>query len=142
MPLTAPKSKSGFTIIELLVSMLIIAMLLGLGVFGLRIMQQTGRDSQRQTKLAEIKQSIDYYYRIYARFPGVGTDFRWVGVNQLVVGTRVINLNGVLTRSLSNRSDIDETYYVYSVQTDGYRLCTVLENTRSYNLGISMTPCP
>lgn len=142
MPLTALNRKGGFTIIEVLVVLVIISTLLGLGVFGLRIMQQVGRDSQRQTKLAEIRQAVDYYYRIYARYPGLGSDFRWVGVNQVVVGNRVISLNGVLTRSLANRSDVDETYYVYSIQSDGYRLCLLLENGRSYSLGLSMSACP
>lgn len=49
------KAKKAFTLVELLVAMAIIAILLGLAVFGITIVQQNARDTQRRSKVNDVE---------------------------------------------------------------------------------------
>lgn len=137
------RPRSAYTLIEISVVLAVVAVLLGLGVFGISILQSNGRDTQRKAKLAEINSAIDYYLRIYNRIPSVGGGFQWVGNNQIVVGPKTVNLSGALVRSATNVSDIDETYYIYQIPpvVGGYQLCVRLENGNWFNLGTNPVLC-
>lgn len=53
------QTKQSFTLIELLVAMAVIAILLGIGVVGISIVQRNARDTLRINKLKEIDISIN-----------------------------------------------------------------------------------
>ena len=51
-------NKKAFTLVELLVAMAIIAILLGLSVVGITIVQQNARDTQRRAKVSDMEIAI------------------------------------------------------------------------------------
>lgn len=54
--------KRGFTVVEVLVTMVIIAILLGLGTVGLRSSLANARDAERQADIETIARGLEQYY--------------------------------------------------------------------------------
>jgi prepilin-type N-terminal cleavage/methylation domain-containing protein len=52
-------NKKAFTLVELLVAMAIIAILLGLAVFGISVVQQNARDTQRRAKINDFEIALN-----------------------------------------------------------------------------------
>jgi prepilin-type N-terminal cleavage/methylation domain-containing protein len=122
--------KKAFTMVELIVAMMIVAVLMSLGLFGISQLQIAGRNSQRQAKLAEMKAKIEDYYRVKGKFPGLDTNFNWASSTVLNIGDQVVTFDGPTKRATSGTtSRVEETYYYYSLERDGYRLCAKLEST-------------
>lgn len=130
----------GFTLVELLATLMIIAVLMGLGLFGMNRVQLAGRDGSRQAKLAEIKTAVDFFYRINSRYPATSA-VNWTNNQTLVIGTRTVRVTGHLTRSTASRTNLTQTYYYYNLETDGYRLCVKQENGNWYQLSTSTLSC-
>lgn len=55
------KDKRGFTLVELLVTMAIIAVLLGVALVSFRGVRAVARDGQRKTELEEIRSALEVY---------------------------------------------------------------------------------
>lgn len=56
------RARSGFTIIELLITMIIVGTLLTLGGLGMRQAQINARDEERRSDIATIKRGLERYY--------------------------------------------------------------------------------
>jgi|GEM_PF-2119662 len=69
MPVNNRKSVSGFSLIELLVAMGIIAVLLALVAFGISIAQRNSRDTQRRQIGKDVEVKMADIYNIYGRYP-------------------------------------------------------------------------
>ena len=54
--------KRGFTVVEVLVTLVVIAILLGLGTVGLRSTLVNGRDSERRSDIETIARGLEIYY--------------------------------------------------------------------------------
>lgn len=52
----------GFTVVEVLVTLVIMAILMGLGTVGLRATLANGRDAERQTDIETIARGLEVYY--------------------------------------------------------------------------------
>ena len=63
------ESKSGFTIVELLVVMVIIGILTALGVLSYSKIQASTRDYQRSSKITIIAESLEKYYDQNGEYP-------------------------------------------------------------------------
>jgi type II secretory pathway pseudopilin PulG len=131
----------GVSLLELIIIMAIISVLVGLGLVGLRILQTNDRDTQRITKLAEIKTVVNNYYLTKSRYPA-SADFQFVSAEQLRIGNQFVALPGLLKRSSSPTSTASETYYYYEVRADGILLCVKRESGEWYNLNTSKNSCP
>ncbi len=64
------KSKSGFTIIELLVVVSVIAILVGITMLAYSGVQAKSRDSRRKTDIANIIKALEVYYDDNGQYPG------------------------------------------------------------------------
>ncbi len=61
--------KKGFTLIELIVVMLILAILVTLGLGTFRSSQTKSRDSRRKGELKNVASALELYYNDYGRYP-------------------------------------------------------------------------
>lgn len=83
------KTISGFTIIELVVVITVIAILTALGVYSFNRVQATARDSQRSTKVTAITETLEKYYNQNGNYPSCAD--MSASPNTVVVNT-LINL--------------------------------------------------
>lgn len=65
-------SKSGFTIVELLIVIVVIAILAAISIVAYTGIQQRGRDSQRKSDLASIGKAIELYHADNGVYPMTG----------------------------------------------------------------------
>ncbi len=66
-----PKSRKGFTLIELMVTISIMAILFGVVVTAATAIRKNARDTQRQGDLAKIQSALQNYYGDQTTFPVV-----------------------------------------------------------------------
>ncbi|MBM3205826.1 prepilin-type N-terminal cleavage/methylation domain-containing protein [Candidatus Shapirobacteria bacterium] len=63
------KTKSGFTLIELIVVMAILAILSVIGLGSFRNAQIKGRDAQRKNDLSQTQKALELYFNDYGGYP-------------------------------------------------------------------------
>lgn len=68
------QNKRGFTLLELIVAMAIIAVLMGLSLFGIQAVQRSQRDTERRAALSNINLEIAAWYGDYGSYPVVTFD--------------------------------------------------------------------
>ncbi len=146
------KKQRGFTLVELLAAMAIIAVLLGLAVFGINLAQRSSRDTQRRSAANDISLAVQSYYEQNGAYPTSLT----FATNSVPVGTNTVNLKGgaayrgALTATYPTGAaapDGTGTYWFYkttSGTTAGYAICVYLEGTTTaYNGGTDKNAtCP
>lgn len=93
--------KRGFTMIELMLVISIIAILATISLFGLRQAQSAARDTQRQQMMNSLRAGLERYYGDKGAYPG---GVVWgVGANQLFDQTATLtNLGSYFTTALSD----------------------------------------
>ncbi len=67
-----------FTLLELLIVMVILALLAGLGLMSFGTIQMKSRDSRRKQDLANVSKALETYYNDYGKYPA--------SVDGLIVG--------------------------------------------------------
>ena len=67
--MTSVRTK-GFTLMELLVVMAIIAILSGLVFFGVRAAQQSGNKRRAEAEVRELAKAWKWYWTVYRKWPG------------------------------------------------------------------------
>lgn len=75
------KTKSGFTLVELLVVVLIIGILATISIASYSAMQARGRDSRRTTDVANLTKALELYYDDTGAFPVPGNAGSSLGNN-------------------------------------------------------------
>lgn len=110
---------AGFTIVELLIVIVIIAVLASVTVVAYSGVQNRGKDTERQTDIRQIAQQLEMYYQEYGYYPPFQQST--VGVN--VVAWRTVNLPnlkdalltppGVSVPSLVNNTTPTTSQYGY-----------------------------
>jgi len=67
--------KKGFTIVELLIVIVVIAILAAISVVAYNGIQQRGRDTQRKSDLQAISKAVELYYVDNGKYPMGGTSW-------------------------------------------------------------------
>ena len=111
-----PRGRGGFTLIEILVTISIIALLTMIGVTNFRVAHQKARDGRRQGDLEQIKAALELYRTDEAEYP---VDINTGDPIQSPTGT--IYMNEVPTDPLTTQD------YYYSSDGETYALCAALE---------------
>ena len=122
------KSKQGFTLIEIVVVMAIIAVLTSIIVGGFRTSQARGRDAQRKSDLKQISNALELYHSDYNRYPAA-----------IVFGSELTD--GKTSYMKEVPEDPGGAAYVYAVSLSGnkYQLFAYLENTEDKNIDATIT---
>ena len=127
------KNKKAFTLIELLIVMVILAILSGLGLMAFGTIQQKSRDSRRKQDLANISKALDTYYNDYGVYPadssgiilGCGLD----GIEACDWGDVWEDDNGTLYMSaLPQDPANNQDYYYDQIDDNSYYFFARLEN--------------
>jgi prepilin-type N-terminal cleavage/methylation domain-containing protein len=132
--------RKGFTLIEILIVVAIIAILASVVLVGLGPTQQAGRDARRISDLHEVQNGLELFYNKCGYYPGTGTGGA-CGSAQVAGGTDVaaytsmstaLTALGVGVSSVPNDPS-NAAPHQYSFATDGasatvYVLGAVLEN--------------
>jgi prepilin-type N-terminal cleavage/methylation domain-containing protein len=131
------QNKKGFTLLELIVAMAIIAVLMGLSLFGIQSVQRSQRDTERRAALSNINLEIAAFYGDNGAYPSSiafanvsGTESR-----ATIAGTtKVISLKGAakLGTNPAKRSDTTGSYYCYVNRGATYQLGVYLEGSESW----------
>lgn len=151
---TSTKNKKGFTLIEVLVVMTIIAVLVAIGLPNYLGARQRARDAKRKAELREFKNALRLYYNDYQQYPasqvnptlvnGCGTD----GDAQCpVCGTAEFAAGGVdgcatiYMKSLPTIGTVKSFKYYRCASGDDFRLKSDLENISDADILVSQTRC-
>lgn len=118
----------GFSLIELLVVMTVMAILIGLSAFGLQQARESARDGQRKSDLETIRTALSFYRSDCNFYPtpagGVGADFKTnfgTSFSSTCTGSTNTYIDKIPSDPLSGRN-----YWYYSNGTT-YKICSALE---------------
>lgn len=73
------KSKSGFTLVELLIAIVVIAILASISVVAFNGIQQRARDTQRVHEIKTIARALEMYYSEHDSYPIITGEYYWYG---------------------------------------------------------------
>lgn len=131
-------SKRGFTLVEILIVVAIIATLASVALVGLGPVQRSGRDTRRVSDLRQVQNGVELYYAKCGYYPGTaqsGTDCTgfaqvsdWAGLSSSLTGSSI----GV--SKVPNDPRSGDTYVYGSSSGGSYVLGATLENANSPQL--------
>lgn len=132
---TAMRNKKAFTLLELMVAMGIIAVLAAMSVYGISIVQQSLRNTQRRKNLEDVNLAINQFFESYGTYPVAGTELVFA-VDQVQIGrpgdVTSIELNGAgqgASGGVDGETSSSETAYCYATSGGSYQLGVDLEGT-------------
>jgi general secretion pathway protein G len=109
-------TNTGFTLVELLVSVTIIAVLSTIGVTGFQAVTRSGRDALRKSDLEQIRSALEIYKSQNGFYPDATTEC-------------VPNLSSDYIKTIPNDPKSASQNYCYVKLTNlSYELCGHLEN--------------
>ncbi len=151
-------SQSGFSLLELLVVIAVIAVLIGLAVPNYMGARQRARDVSRKENLRQLKNALRLYYNDYSQYPPAGSPLPYVqgcgddglkacygGSNQCGEGVFAAGGTGcdtVYMRKLPYVSSAVSYKYFRCASGDDFRLTTDLENVSDADITSSQSRCP
>lgn len=121
--------RSGFTIVELLIVIVVIAILAAISVVAYNGIQQRGRDSQRSSDVKTIAKALEMYYVDHGRFPtgsgsttinngwSITADSSWANLRAILVPEYISNLPSDPTSTPG--ANVQTTGYNYAYYADG-----------------------
>ncbi len=119
-------NQKGFTLIEILIVVAIIAILASVVLVGLGPTQQKGRDARRLSDLREVQNALELYYNQNGQYPTVsGTgSAAWSALSSAITSANI-----GITQPLPNDPSAGATYYYSPEGTNnsGYVLGACLE---------------
>ncbi len=123
-----PANWRGFTLIEILISIAIIAVLTALGVVSYVSINRNARDAKRRGDIEQIRSALELYRSDVGSYPAVGS-LGWVDASALNTGSPDTGLVDTYLPSIP--SDPKSTPYRYRGVNDYYGYCleAVVENT-------------
>lgn len=101
-----PSTKKGFTLIELMIAISIVAIIAAVGITSFSQSQKLARDARRKQDLRSIAVALELYYQKYGHFPCVvGTGGGW-----LKSGTTVSNWITNDSGTCATGTSLDSTF--------------------------------
>lgn len=138
----------GFSLLELLVVVSIIAVLIGLALPNFMGARERARDTRRKAELNELKKALRLYYNDYSIYPATGTGTNIVGCG--TSGDAACPQAGPFQAGGAAGTDTmymkrmpQGTYfYTRAASGDDFRLRMTLDNRSDTDLTTSQTQCP
>jgi general secretion pathway protein G len=125
------KSIAGFTLLELLITMAIIAMLAAISIFALSGARQQGRDGKRKSDLESIRSALELYKADCDKYPSnIPTAASATSLNGNTAPCNVGATNVYLNKTPADPSGSEYGYSVNGTNST-YEVCAKLENPGS-----------
>ena len=142
-------TRKGFTLIEILIVVAIIAILASVVLVGLGPTQQAGRDARRLSDLHETQNGLELYYNKCGFYPGSAAATACTAANNVNTGGYASMVTAITGSGLGIPSipldPTNATPHIYRFATDAnasnYILSAVLEN-KNNSVFTSYTPLP
>lgn len=129
------KNKKGFTLIEILIVVAIIAILASVILVGLGPTQEAGRDARRVSDLAEVQNGLELYYNACGNYPGPTTGCGVAAIVAPGYANMALSLKAVASLGINSvpNDPANTGTHVYKFGTTGgsathYVLQATLEN--------------
>ena len=132
--------KHGFTIIELLVTIVILGVLVSISIFGYNKIQASSRDSQRSARIGAITEALEKYYAKNGEYPSCAAmtqDGTTVTTNVLVGLAKdalLVPYPGSATNSIICTSLTGASSDAYAYIGDGSATCSTGTSCLQYTL--------
>ncbi len=130
------KVKSGFTLMELMIVMVIMGILILVGLTSFMSSSQKGRDNRRKSDLRQIATALEAYYSDKSQYPNDNGSGKMMGCG--VGATALCNWGDIFSNTTNNTiymiklpADPSSTLqYYYVKRGNGYSLYAKLENAQ------------
>jgi len=137
--------KKGFTLIEILIVVAIIAILASVVLVGLGPTQQAGRDARRISDLSEARTGLELYYNKCGHYPGTGgtcaagtAGATWLAVSNNIIAAAV----GITSPMPDDPSNGKHYNYWYGAGNSTYVVGAHLENINNSVFTNYIAPTP
>ncbi len=147
----AIRQRKGFTLIEILIVVAIIAILASVVLVGLGPTQQSGRDARRISDLREVQNALELFYNKCGFYPGTAPSgvcatiagspgTAWSGTTASLSATLMAAAIGI-NSPLPDDPSTNRTYaYGYNAANTAYILAAALENANNSAVGSGYNP--
>ena len=126
------KNKKGFTLLELMVAMGVIAILAAMSIYGISLVQKSLRNTARRKAAQDINLAVQQYYEATANYPAYNTaaGIRFFA-DRVEVNSQVVYRFTGATVPQNTTTAVDSTYtrYCYSVNAGSYKISVDLEGS-------------
>lgn len=153
------KNQSGFTILELIVVVAVIALLSSMLIFAVDQTQAKSRDSKRAVQLQEFVKAFELYYTEFGRYPDDGVADAGQAAIFNNTSSMAVDLSsaGYLSRVPADSRHDDTKGHVYCASNDGASMAVAINTERdeggtdycvvslgplAYNNGLCRIPNP
>lgn len=135
--------KSGFTLVELLIVIVIIGILASIGLGSFNTAQMKSRDSKRKTNLQQIANALEIYYNDKGKYPAsnVAGSIMGCGAGAILECSWGVDpfsnttTNTIYMTKLPSDPSEDQYYYYRTAASNSkYQLYTHLENTQDKDI--------
>ena len=129
------KLKRGFSLIELLVVITIIAILIGAGTVSYNNAQQKGRDGKRKSDLKSIQQALEQYFQANGKYPPIVPN-DWIGWCARISDGTYTQIRTALEPTYIQTvpkdpkfASVSGDYLYYKTSNNTYQLASAIENS-------------
>lgn len=137
------KRDSGFTLMELMIVMVIMAILVAIAMGSYASSSKRGRDNRRKSDLRSLATALEAYYNDKGNYPssnaGVMVGCGVLDSQACAWGGEFKDANGTLYMVLIPSDPTDAYEYYYTSNGQKYMIYAKLENTRDAGDGVKQT---
>jgi general secretion pathway protein G len=132
----------GFTLLEVLVSATIIAVLTAIGIVSYASVNKRSRDVKRKSDMEQMRSALEMFRADNNEYPNPGTNASIIAGQFNQASVLEDDLVSTYLPAVSTDPDVDQSYYYQPIATGGvytsYCLCSYLETLPQ---GTSSTTC-
>ena len=146
------KYKKGFTLMEILISMGIIAIMVVIGLVSYASVNRRSRDTKRKADIEQVRSALELYKSDFGYYPGLASGGSWAPIADL---RSYLVTNSYISALPEDPKDITNNYYQISMTNSapdaggttryyGYCLSAVIEQggTTSCTVSLSLPTTP